>query len=156
MREFLFILALLTMFSSSAQSQSEPEPQDSTVTVNVYAELLGWNTNILGLGKNSKVEIDFGEESWGWKGNDGRNLLVDEDGNDIKFNSMVDAMNYMGERGWKFETAYVVTVSNQNVIHWLMSKRVKLGENPKDGIMQRRDRKKEKKKKSFDNDPIYN
>ncbi len=35
---------------------------------------------------------------------------------------MVDAMNYMGKRGWEFEQAYVVTIGNQNVYHWLLSK----------------------------------
>lgn len=56
---------------------------------------------------------------------------------------MVDAMNYMGARGWKFEAAYVVNVSNQNVIHWLMSKVIREGENSREGIRQRRDKKKE-------------
>lgn len=37
---------------------------------------------------------------------------------------MVDAMNYMGKRGWEFEQAYVVTIGNQNVYHWLLSKEI--------------------------------
>lgn len=142
--QILFILAY--SFSAYAQTKSEDIKVDSSKSITVYAELLGYNTNVLGLGKKAKVEVEFGEESWGWTGNDGRNLLVDENGKDIKFNSMVDAMNYMGERGWKFEAAYVVTVSNQNVIHWLMSKEIKAGENARDGIRQRRDNKRDNKK----------
>lgn len=38
------------------------------------------------------------------------------------FNSMVDGMNYMGKDGWEFVQAYVVTLGNQNVYHWLLKK----------------------------------
>lgn len=50
--------------------------------------------------------------------------IVDQNGKEMKFNSMVDAMNYMGTLGWEFEQAYVVTIGQQNVYHWLMSKLV--------------------------------
>ena len=138
----LLVLLCTVVFYSPAQDSPVKNANDSVQTV--YAELLGINTNILGLGKKAKVEVEFGDPSWGWRGNDGRNLLVDENGKDIKFNSMVDAMNYMGARGWKFEAAYVVTVSNQNVIHWLMSKTIHEGEDARAGITQRRDLKKDK------------
>ena len=52
--------------------------------------------------------------------------MVDADGKVQEFNSMVDAMNYMGTLGWEFEQAYVVTVGSgagaSNVYHWLLSK----------------------------------
>ena len=48
--------------------------------------------------------------------------MVDENGQALEFNSMVDAMNYMGELGWKFVQAYVVTIGNSNVYHWLLQK----------------------------------
>ena len=47
---------------------------------------------------------------------------------------MVDAMNYMAKSGWVFEQAYYVTVSGQNVIHWLLSKEVMSDEEIKDGL----------------------
>lgn len=82
-----------------------------------YCELVGMQTL---LGKTS-VSVDFGQGSF-FKDN----RLVDENGDVIKFNSMIDAMNYMGALGWDFEQAYVVTVgtgnSRQNVYHWLLSK----------------------------------
>lgn len=43
--------------------------------------------------------------------------MVDETGKNIVFNSMVDAMNFMGKLGWEFEQAYVVTMGGQNVYH---------------------------------------
>ena len=50
---------------------------------------------------------------------------MDEKGKALKFNSMVDAMDFMGKNGWKFIHAYVVASSNQNVYHWLLEKSVK-------------------------------
>lgn len=147
---FLSVVYPLLIFAQ------EPENNEQPKTKTVFAELLGHNTNILGLGSQANVEVDFGDENWGWRGNDGRNILVDENGKQIKFNSMVDAMNYMGERGWKFEAAYVVTVSNQNVIHWLMSKTIPMDGNAREGVKQLRDTKKNKKKRTEDiEDPIY-
>lgn len=79
------------------------------------------------------VAIDFGQEgamrSNALGGSAHKNRMVDESGNPIEFNSMVDAMNYMGSLGWEFEQAYVITMSSkmgggQNVYHWLLSKSV--------------------------------
>ena len=82
-----------------------------------YCELLGMQ-NLLG---KTIVSVDFGQTSFMRD-----NRLVDENGEVLKFNSMIDAMNYMGALGWDFEQAYVVTIgtgnSRQNVYHWLLSK----------------------------------
>ena len=86
----------------------------------VFCELLG--TGKL-LSNKVTVTVDFGQETSFWSGAS-KQYLVDGNGKTIKFNSMVDAMNYMGKRGWEFEQAYVVTIGNQNVYHWLLSKEV--------------------------------
>ncbi len=87
----------------------------------VYCELLG--TQKL-LSTKVTVQVDFGQQTKLFSDN----RLVDEKGNVIAFNSMVDAMNYMGTLGWEFEQAYVVTIggggSASNVYHWLLSKYV--------------------------------
>ena len=165
MRKILLIMCAMCAISMSAQEQVTEIEQEAVITEapepatrTVFAELLGWSTNVLGIGSSARVEVDFGDESWGWRGNDGRNLLVDENGKSIKFNSMVDAMNFMGARGWKFEASYVVTVAGQNVIHWLMSKEIPIDSDAREGIKQKRDFKKKKEKKHNDrlDDPIYN
>ena len=48
--------------------------------------------------------------------------MKNSDGSNKDFNSMVDAMNYMGALGWNFEQAYAVTIGQQNVYHWLLRK----------------------------------
>lgn len=97
---FLFLVTLLT----HAQGRT-------------YCELVGMQ-NLLG---KVIVTVDFGQTSLF-----SDNRLVDENGDVLKFNSMVDAMNYMGALGWEFEQAYVVTHSygknSSSVYHWLLSK----------------------------------
>jgi hypothetical protein len=82
-----------------------------------YCELVG-TQNLLG---KTIVSVDFGQVSLF-----SDNRMVDENGDVLKFNSMVDAMNYMGALGWEFEQAYVVShnygKSSSNVYHWLLSK----------------------------------
>lgn len=99
-------------------------------TMRVYAELLGTGTNFLGLNKNVKVTVDMGQYQSATKAY----TLQDENGKDIKFNSMVAAMNYMGQRGWKFVQTYVVTVDKQRVYHWLLYKDVKDASEIMDGL----------------------
>lgn len=108
------MLVAIVAFGFSTTVSAEEQIQ------RVYAELLGTGTNFLNLNKNVKVSVDLGQFQSATKAY----TLLDENGKDIKFNSMVAAMNYMGERGWKFIQAYVVTVSNQNVLHWLLYKDV--------------------------------
>jgi len=54
------------------------------------------------------------------------NSLDVETGKVKKFMSMIDAMNYMGDRGWEFIQAYAITYNNQNVYHYIL-KRPKKG-----------------------------
>lgn len=112
-RIFAILLIAIVLFGISTTTSAEKPVQ------RVYAELLGTGTNFLNLNKNVKVSVDLGQFQSATKAY----TLLDENGKDIKFNSMVEAMNYMGERGWKFIQAYVVTVSNQNV-HRLLYKDV--------------------------------
>lgn len=113
-RIFAIVLIAVVLLGISIKASAEEPVQ------RVYAELLGTGTNFLNLNKNVKVSVDLGQFQSATKAY----ILLDENGKDIKFNSMVAAMNYMGERGWKFVQAYVVTVSNQNVLHWLLYKDV--------------------------------
>ena len=109
---FLISLSSLSLFSQEVE------------TKRVYCELVGTSTL---MGK-VVVVIDMGENSGFWNLN--TSYIVDEKGKPKKFNSMVDAMNYMGENGWNFEQAYVVGSTTYNTYHWLLSQKVVKG---KDG-----------------------
>lgn len=109
MKKVLLIIAI-AFVALTASAQERPHK--------VYAELLG-ETNLMKT--KVTISIDFGQEISFWQQH-AQKQLVDQNGKEMKFNSMVDAMNYMGKLGWEFEQAYVVTVGQQNVYHWLMSK----------------------------------
>lgn len=119
MKKCLFLLLMLISVSVMGQD-----------TYKVYCELVGQG-RILSTKVN--VSVDFGQETSFWKQSSNQ-YLVDEDGKMIKFNSMVDAMNYMGRLGWEFEQAYTVTTGQQNVYHWLLSKEVTGDVESMDGI----------------------
>ena len=125
MRRIILAIFMSVMMLSISITASAEE-----TTQRVYAELLGTGTNFLNLNKNVKVSVDLGQFQSATKAY----TLLDENGKDIKFHSMVAAMNYMGERGWKFIQAYVVTVSNQNVLHWLLYKDVTDSAQIKEGL----------------------
>ena len=99
----------------------------------VYCELVG---SCIITGTKVRVSVDFGENTAFKAAN---NQLVDEQGKAIKFNTMVAALNYMGQFGWKFKAAYALSMGNQNVIHWLLAKEVENDEEIKEGILQHGD-----------------
>ncbi len=74
--------------------------------------------NFWGFGK-VKVQLDMGRKT-DIKGFD---ALYGEDGKKLKFNTMMQVLNYMGERGWRvINTYYITESSKQSVIHYLLEK----------------------------------
>ncbi len=110
--------------------EASMETAEKPKTNRVYAELIG--TGTIGFNKNVVVSIDLGQYQSSFK----PYRLLDEKGKPIKFNSMVAAMNYMGERGWKFIQVYIVkdTSENQDVYHWLMYKDITAPDQIYDGL----------------------
>lgn len=78
-----------------------------------------------------KVSIDFGQ-STSWLTSMSESRLVDRNGKEIKFNSMIDALNYLTQFGWRFAQAYVVpngsggrdNVSIGGTTYWILYKDV--------------------------------
>ena len=115
-------------------------------THRVYCEIVGTEKF---LSSKVTIEVDFGQQRSVWTNGRYYKTLVDENGKKLEFQSMVDAMNYMGTLGWKFEQAYVVTVNKQNVYHWLLSKDIAEGELINEGLKTRDQVNKEKKQASL-------
>lgn len=65
------------------------------------------------------VDVDYGEERSFWKDH----RLKDEEGKLKKFNSVIDALNYLGKMGWKLVNAYpVYNGSSANIYHYVFKK----------------------------------
>lgn len=139
-------LLIIVLFFGTLYSYS----QDIITSYKTYCLIVGTG-NLTGT--KVKVEVDFGEKNNYWTMYKDK-FLVDESGEKIDFNSMVDAMNFMGKLGWKFEQAYVITVATafmkQNVYHYLLSKDITHDEQIKDGLKTMQDMPKKEKKKIVD------
>lgn len=124
----IIAMLLVAIFAIGASSKAMAQEAEQ---MRVYAELLGTATNFLGLNKNVKVTIDMGQFQSAFKAY----TLQDGNGKDIKFNSMVAAMNYMGQRGWKFVQTYIIgDAKNGYVYHWLLYKDVNNAEEIMEGL----------------------
>ncbi len=68
------------------------------------------------------ITIDIGQKTKFFSNNTDALLLKDENGEGIIFNSMIDALNFMSANGYKFVSAYALTLGSVNVYHYLMQK----------------------------------
>lgn len=67
------------------------------------------------------ISIDFGQRVKAFGGMK-QIMIKDSEGKNVEFNSMIDALNFFSSNGYKFEQAYAVTIGNQHVYHYLLSK----------------------------------
>ncbi len=112
----MLLMAIVSLVGFSAMAQGNDSIQSQPKFL--YCEIVGsaslFSTKV-------KIDVDYGQEVSFWK-QDRR--MKSETGESIKFNSMVDALNHMGTEGWDFVQAYVVTVGNQNVYHWMLKRKI--------------------------------
>jgi hypothetical protein len=108
----IFVLALSSIILTSA-AVIEDGPKEHEI----YCQIVGTRQF---LSTKLTITVDYGEpRKWF---SDQR--MKDESGKVQKFNSMIDAMNYMAEEGWTFVCAYPVTHDNSDVYHYTLKKRV--------------------------------
>ena len=102
---FVFLLLTSSLFSYA---------QDTT-KVEQYCEVVA--TGRL-LSNKVTIDIDYGEERSIWKDH-----RLKEDGKLKKFNSVIDAVNYLGKEGWKLVNAFPVSeVNGPKVYHYVFKK----------------------------------
>ena len=133
MKKVLFVFMLMYSLGISAQNHR------------YYCEVKGIERS---LSSGLKIIFDFGvSQSYNaWGGLRSKLKFVDEKGNEIEFNSMVDAANYMVDRGWYFQQAYSSVYDGSPIIHWIFYKDAESFEKAREGIMTKEDFDKIKKK----------
>lgn len=72
--------------------------------------------------------------------------IVDENGEEIEFFSIVDAGNYLSSKGWQFQQAYSSFYRSNCIEHWIFYKDANSPEEAAYGIMTK-DMYKQRKKK---------
>ena len=75
-------------------------------------------------------------------------LLMKKTGKVIDFATIVDAANYMAEKGWKFLQAYSSNSGKEHIEHWIFCKDADNFEKAKEGLTTRDEYKKRKAQKS--------
>lgn len=114
----MFTLLLFCAIAFAATAQ-----QDTTATANqkkyTYCEIV---SSPALAGAKITVEIDYGQKTKVFQ--DTR--LKGKDGKPIKFNSTIDALNYMGSDGWELVQVYTTTYSADTFrYHYLLKKEAK-------------------------------
>lgn len=89
--------------------------QTDTAKVEQYCQVIA--TPRL-LSNKVTIDIDYGEEKTVWADTRLRNI----DGKLKKFNTIIDALNFMGKEGWSFVNAYPVTTANTTTYHFAFKK----------------------------------
>lgn len=117
MKKTIFcLLAMCLMGLSNLKSQTVNDVLIKDIDVQ-YIQIVG--TSQL-LSNKVTIEIDFGQATKFFSTKDTQ--VKDETGKLMKFNSMIDALNFFSKNGYRFVTAYVITIANQNVYHYLLEK----------------------------------
>ncbi len=110
---FILVLALSAFVAASAQTD--------TTKIEQYCQVIA--TPRL-LSNKVTIDIDFGEQKNYWR--DER--LKTYDGKLKKFNTIIDALNFMGKEGWVFINAYPVIMGTTQIYHFAFKKLVSRSE----------------------------
>ncbi|HEY6505755.1 MAG TPA: hypothetical protein VIZ28_17395 [Chitinophagaceae bacterium] len=105
----LIITAIVLFGLLAANAQAD------TVKVEQYCQVIA--TPGL-LSNRVTISIDFGEEKSFWRDN----RLKTEAGNLKRFNTIIDALNYMGREGWIFMNAFPVRFGETEIYHFAFKK----------------------------------
>ena len=116
----------------------------SAQTQRYYCEVKGVEKELT---SGLKIVFDFGNNPVysAWGGLKSKQKLVDEKGEEIPFNSMVDAGNYLSDKGWTFVQAYTSVYGSQAIVHWIFVKEATSPEEAVKGIMTKDDYNKQKR-----------
>lgn len=118
MKKILFVSILTLLGAVNADSQTVNDIPIRDIDVN-YVQIVG--TSRL-LSNKLTIEIDFGQENKLFS-SDKDTRVKDVNGKNMVFNSMIDALNFMTKNGYEFVQAYALTLSNQNIYHYLLQKK---------------------------------
>ena len=133
MRKYFFIL-MLSITSIAYAQKTHP----------AYCEVMAYN--FWGVGK-VYITIDLGAERNG--------TICDENQKPVKFNSHIDALNYMAKLGWAVKDTYSLSVIKEEVLHFLLVKEVTDDSQISEGIYVKPQKKKEPYKPGKGGDDLY-
>jgi hypothetical protein len=124
MKQLILVMALIfTGMQIQAQVQviEKKDGAETIINLNEMPELS--LIQVVGVanwtGNKVTITIDYGQKK------DFRNdsyIVDNETGEKTKFNTMIDAMNYLEKHGWAYLDAYTLSMGNQAVYHYMFKK----------------------------------
>lgn len=108
----VILLLIFSSISLFSYGQTSREPSEAKY---IYCQIVGTRK---AFSTKNTITIDYGQERKVFS--DQR--IVGEAGKAKTFNSMIDALNFMGSMGWEFEQAYTLTINGSNVYHYLLKR----------------------------------
>jgi hypothetical protein len=117
MKFTLLCLAVLCFGAMKAQTVNDVPLKDIDVD---YVEIVGSSK---AFSTKLNINLDFGQHTKMFS--TGKESKVkDENGKQLEFNSMIDALNFMSANGFEFVSSYAVTADGgQSVYHYLLRKK---------------------------------
>ena len=110
MKKIIVTAVIQITFSSVSFAQQD------TRMVGQYCRLISFN----GMFSNTvNIDVDFGDESKFFSDN---RMRDEESGKLKKFNTVTDALNYMGSQGWRLVNAFPVAEGNSFAYHYYFKK----------------------------------
>lgn len=116
MKKLIFIIIISVGFIAPTQAQTINDVKIENIQV-PYLEIIG--THDLQLA-SVNIKVDYGQMAARAK----MYKVLDENGNRIGFNSMVDALNFFAKYGYKLVTAYEVIYESQGTYHYILKKEI--------------------------------
>lgn len=120
MRKLLFSTAVFLMADISANSQTVNDVPLKEIDVE-YVRIIGTPR---ALSNKPNVDFDFGQKNKYFSGTKDTRIK-DAEGKDLKFNSMIDALNYLGQYGYELVQAYAVGTTEDNKAEYYILRRKK-------------------------------
>ena len=119
----ILILTVCLAFSQEKTITDELKQQylqlDTSNIKTVYCEIIGTQK---AFSKQVTIQVDFGQETKYVSDN----RLFGKDGKPVLFNSMMDVLNYMGDRGWTLHSTMLIGDGNYKTYHFIMEKKLKI------------------------------
>ncbi|EJL68169.1 hypothetical protein [Chryseobacterium populi] len=115
MKKLFTALSICVSFFAFSQTVNDVPIRDIDVD---YVQIIGTGRS---LSTKVNVEIDFGQETKSISFKNGTSIK-DERGRNMKFNSMMDALNFMSANGYSFQFAYTMNDEKDQAIYYILKK----------------------------------
>jgi hypothetical protein len=117
MKKIVFLLSVVFAATLCNAQSVMPKTIEQYCSLNVMPRLLSNKVNI---------DVDYGNPRKLFSFKDNR--VKDDDGKAKKFNTAVEALNYMSSQGWKLVNAMAITESGNAVYRYIMKREIEVTE----------------------------